>query len=143
MNAGDAVAIVVEHLTAAGMSIDGRKRAGIGKYAATLIDNGATDDELNRWANHYGERLAEGAHIRPSQAWEDVTGEQGVSPTALAGVPLAKERAKVRRAEGYEHLFDLSEKQEVMLATIQQLTKEGLSTGEIVERILGPREEDV
>lgn len=142
MNAGEATGLVVDQIIAAGKTLtDKRKKAAIGNYAAKLIDNGATDDQLRAWATHYGQRLATGARIRPSQAWEDVTNEQAVSPTALAGMPATKERQRERRSEGYEWLSEkMSDKQNVMLATIQQLGKEGLSTGEIVERVLGPSE---
>jgi hypothetical protein len=141
MNAGNAVALVVEQVTGAGKTIaDPKKKQAIGNYAAKLIDNGATDDELRAWCIHYGSRLAEGARIRPSQAWEDVANGK-LSPTALAGVPANKERNRQRRAEGYEWLDDkMTDKQQVMLATVQRLTKEGLSTAEIVDRVLGPSE---
>jgi hypothetical protein len=62
--------------------------------------------------------------------------ERDLAPDAR----LTKEERTKRRTENYDHLFDLSDKQEVMLATIQQLTKEGKTTAEIVDRVLGPSE---
>lgn len=142
MNAGEATGLVVDQVIAAGKTLtDNHKKAAIGNYAAKLIDNGATDDQLTAWATHYGQRLAAGARIRPSQAWEDVTNEQGVSPTALAGVPANRERQRERRTRDLEHLFELSDRQNVILASLQELAKEGLATGDIVGRILGPRDE--
>jgi hypothetical protein len=142
MNAGNAVALVVEQVTSAGKTIaDPKKKQSIGNYAAQLIDKGATDDELRAWATHYGTRLAQGARIRPSQAWEDVTNGQAVSPAALAGLPANKERNRERRSEGYEWLGEqMTDRQQVMLATVQELSREGLTTAQIVERVLGPRE---
>lgn len=143
MNAGNAVAIVCEHVNAAGKTIDSRKRMAIGNYAGQLVDNGATDDELRAWAMHYGTRLGEGARIRPSQAWEDVTGNN-VSATAVAGVPVVKERQRERRREGYEWLADrITASQQETLATVQKLTRDGFTTADIVERVLGPRPQEI
>jgi thioredoxin-like negative regulator of GroEL len=100
MNARDATAIVVDTIEAAGLTINRQKRAAIGAYAKTLQEGGATDAQLTAWANHYGGRMAQGAKIRPSQAWADVV--DGIGGDAQAEIDDAQQRhalAKKRAAD--------------------------------------------
>lgn len=142
MNAGEAVAIVSDVFARAGLTLGGRSRAAIGRFAKGKLEAGENEDTVRAWAQHFAERKVQGAAIKPSQAWDDVAG--GDSPARMAGVPMDKETRAQRRHSGYEWLGDaLTDRQQVVLATVQELTREGLSTAEIVERVLGPKPPEV
>lgn len=73
-NIQDIVGVVVDQVEATGKTINPNKKAAIGAYAKRLRDNtGATDLQLEAWAEHYGKRVSAGSRITPSQAWEDVS----------------------------------------------------------------------
>lgn len=112
MQGNDAIKIVVGHLSAKGLEANPQKRAAIGGYAKRLLDGGATEDQVKRWADHYGLRLAEGSRIRPSQAWDDViSGADGGVQANGNGSNIPRGAAATRTVEDRKKAADARIKQ--------------------------------
>lgn len=141
MNAGEVVGIIADVFARAGLSLGDRSRAALGRYAKSKLEAGENEETVRAWAEHFAARKVQGAAIKPSQAWDDVAGATVEdNPALMAGVPRTRDQRQKRRQTGYEWLGDgLTDRQQVILATVQELTREGLSTAEVVERVLGPR----